>query len=98
MLHIGVLQFHLAIPYAASLKDKRSVVKGLKDRIRRHYNVSIAEVDDLDIWNLATLGAVMAGSDVAYINSAMDKLIDTLEGLRDATLEDHQLEIICPPS
>ncbi|MHC5062517.1 MAG: DUF503 domain-containing protein [Planctomycetota bacterium] len=98
MLHIGVLQFHLAIPYSASLKDKRSVVKSLKDRLKRHYNVSIAEIDDLDIWNIATLGAVMAGSDVAYINSAMDKLIDTLEELREATLEDHQLEIISPPS
>ena len=97
MLHIGVLQFHLAIPHASSLKDKRSVVKGLKDRLKRHYNVSIAEIDDLDTWNLATLGAIMAGSDVAYINSAMDKLINTLEELRDATLEDHQLEIISPP-
>ena len=98
MLHIGVLQFSLAIPYAASLKDKRSVVKGLKDRLKRHYNISLSEIDDLDTWNYATLGAVMAGSDVAYINSAMDKLINTLEELRDATLEAHQLEIISPPS
>jgi len=98
MLNIGVLQFSLAIPYAASLKDKRSVVKGLKDRLKRHYNVSIAEIDDLDTWNIATLGAVMAGSDVPYINSAMDRLINTLEELRDATLEAHQLEIISPSS
>lgn len=96
MMHIGVLQFSLAIPYATSLKEKRSVVKSLKDRVRRHYNISMAEIEDLDAWNVATLGAVMAGSDVAYINSAMDKLINTLEELREATLEAHQLEIISP--
>ena len=96
MMHIGVLQFSLAIPYATSLKEKRSVIKSLRDRVRRHYNVSMAEIDDLDSRNTATLGAVMAGSDVAYVNSAMDRLINTLEELRDATLEAHQLEIISP--
>lgn len=95
-MHIGVLQFTLEIPYAASLKDKRRVVKSMKDRIRRNFNVSIAEIDDLDEWTTATLGAVMAGRDVAYINGALDKLINALEGLRDATLAAHQLEIVSP--
>jgi len=95
-MYIGVLQFSMEIPWANSLKEKRSVVKSLKDRLRRHYNLSIAEVDDLDTWTVATLGAVMAGSDVAYINAAMDKLLDTLDRWRDATLADHQLEIISP--
>ena len=45
MLHIGILQFTLEIPYAVSLKDKRSAVKSLKDRLRRSYNVSISEID-----------------------------------------------------
>ena len=95
-MHIGVLQFTLEIPYAASLKDKRRVVKSMKDRIRRNFNVSIAEIDDLDEWTRATLGAVMAGRDVAYINGALDKLINALENERDATLADHQLEIVSP--
>jgi len=95
-MHIGVLQFTLEIPYATSLKDKRRVVKSMKDRIRRNFNVSIAEIDDLDAWTTATLGAVMAGRDVAYINGALDKLINALESLRDATLADHQLEIVSP--
>lgn len=98
MLHIGILQFTLEIPHAASLKDKRAVLNSLRDRVRRFYNVSIAEIEDQDSWTVATLGAVMAGSDIAYINSALDKLVDTLGELRDATLEDHQLEIISPRS
>jgi uncharacterized protein YlxP (DUF503 family) len=95
-MHIGVLQFTLEIPYAASLKDKRRVIKSMKDRIRRNFNVSIAEIDDLDEWTTATLGAVMAGRDVAYINGALDKLINALDNERDATLADHQLEIVSP--
>lgn len=97
MLHIGILQFSLEIPHALSLKDKRSVVKSLKDRVRRHFNVSIAETEDLDDINVATLAAVMAGSDPPYINGAMDRLLNQLRDLRDGSLADFQLEIISPP-
>ncbi len=96
MLHIGVLQFTIDIPHATSLKDKRSVVQRMKDRLRRSYNISLTEFADLDNHNVATLGAIMAGSDVAYINSAMDKLLNTLNNWRDADLADHQLEIFTP--
>ncbi len=97
MLHIGVLQFSMDIPHAESLKDKRRVVSRLKDHIRRHFNVSIAEIDDLDQRTCATLGAVMAGSDVPYINGALDKLVEALAHDRDAVLTEHQLEIVSPP-
>ena len=96
MLHIGVLQFTLEIPYAESLKDKRNVIKALKDRLRRSFNVSIAEVDDLDECTVATLGAVVAGSDVKNLNSTLDHLLNTLQDWRDGTLADHQLEIFTP--
>lgn len=96
MLHIGVLQFTLEIPYAETLKDKRSAVKALKDRLRRSFNVSISEVADLDICTIATLGAIVAGSDPAQVNSTMDHLLNELREWRDGTLTDHQLEIISP--
>lgn len=96
MLHIGVLQFTLEIPYAESLKDKRSAIKGLKDRLRRSFNVSISEIDDLDECTIGTLGAVVAGSDIAHLNSTMDHLVNELNEWRDGTLVDHQLEIISP--
>ena len=79
-----------------SLKDKRQVVKGLKDRLRRSFNVSISEIDDLDVCTTATLGAVVAGSDTAHLNSGMDHLLNDLKDWRDGTLADHQLEIIAP--
>ena len=96
MLHIGILQFTLEIPYAVSLKDKRSVVKSLKDRLRRSYNVSISEIEDLDEHTIATLGAVVAGSDSSHVNSTMDHLVNDLHDWRDGSLVDHQLEIISP--
>ncbi|MBP8301846.1 MAG: DUF503 domain-containing protein [Planctomycetes bacterium] len=96
MLHIGVLQFTLEIPYAETLKDKRNVIKALKDRLRRSFNVSIAEIEDLDICTIATLGAVVAGSDTAHLNSTMDHLLNELREWRDGSLADHQLEIILP--
>ena len=98
MFHIGVLQFTLEIPYAASLKDKRRVLKSMKDRIRRSFNVSIAEIGDLDEHTIATLGAVMAGNDVPYLNSTMDRLLNALHDWREASLSDHQLEIISAQS
>ena len=96
MLHIGVLQFTLEIPYAETLKDKRNVIKALKDRLRRSFNLSISEIEDLDAPTVATLGAVVAGSDPAHVNSTMDHLLNDLNEWRDGTMTDHQLEIISP--
>lgn len=96
MMHIGVLQFSMEIPGALSLKDKRRVVQSLKEKLRRTYNVSISEVDDHDVHTVATLGAVMAGSDIPYINGALDKILGELRDWRDAELADSQLEIISP--
>ncbi|MBL8752854.1 MAG: DUF503 domain-containing protein [Planctomycetes bacterium] len=91
-----MLQFTLEIPYAESLKDKRNAIKALKDRLRRSFNVSISEIDDLDNPLVGTLGAVVAGSDTAHLNSTMDHLLNELREWRDGSLADHQLEIISP--
>ena len=96
MLQIGVLQFTIEIPHANSLKDKRRVIKSMKDRLRRAFNISIAETGELNEWTTATLGAVMAGTDVSYINGALDRILNALNDWRDASLADHQLEIFSP--
>lgn len=96
MLHIGILQFTVEIPYAETLKDKRSVIKALKDRLRRSFNVTIAEIEDLEDCTIATLGAVIASNEIPHVNSSMDHLINALAEWRDGTLADHQLEIISP--
>lgn len=95
-MHIGILQFTIDIPHAESLKDKRRVVKSMKDKLRQRFNVSIAEIEDHDSWTVGTLGVAMVGTDVPYLNGALDKIVDALEEWRDATLDDHQIEIIRP--
>ena len=60
---IGVLTLEIQIPDAHSLKDKRHVVKGLKDRLRSRFNVSVAEIDGLDTWQRSVVAAVTVSGD-----------------------------------
>jgi len=70
---IGAFKVRFRVIGARSLKEKRKILKSLKDRISR-MNVSIAEIDDQDKWQAATLGVALVSNDSAYINSVMDKL------------------------
>jgi len=62
MASIGVLTLELRIEDAHSLKDKRHVVKGLKDRLRARFNVAVAEIDFEDVWQRALVAAVTVSS------------------------------------
>ncbi len=63
MTTIGVLTLEVRLDYAQSLKDKRHVVKGLKDRLRHKFNIAIAEIDCQDLWQRAVLAAVTVSGD-----------------------------------
>ncbi len=67
MAFVGVLTMELRIEHAHSLKEKRHVVKSLKDRLRNKFNVSVAEIDDMDLHNSAVIGvaALSASKDFA---------------------------------
>jgi uncharacterized protein YlxP (DUF503 family) len=60
---IGLLTLELHLPYAQSLKDKRMVLRKLKDRLRTRFNVSVAELDHQDIWQRSIVGIVSISSD-----------------------------------
>ncbi len=66
MTSIGVLTFELRMEHSHSLKDKRQVVKSLKDRLRHKFNVSVAEIDHQDLWQRATIAAVTISGSRAY--------------------------------
>jgi len=68
---IATLTFELAIEHAQSLKDRRQVVRSLKDRLRHGFNISIAELDDALLWNRATLGVVAISSSPAYLGGQL---------------------------
>lgn len=91
---VGVLQIEIAIPDAMSLKDKRRVVKSIKDRIAASHNVSIAEVDALDEHRRAIIGIAMVSNDRRYVEGALSKLVDFVRMNPAARLEDYQMDLL----
>jgi len=91
---IGVLQVEIGVPDAMSLKDKRRVVKSLKDRIAHRHNVSIAEVGALDEHRRAVIGIAMVSNDARYVESALSKLVDFIRTVPQADLMDYQIELL----
>jgi len=91
---VGTLTVRILIPGAQSLKDRRRVLKGLKDRIRNGFNVSVSEIDATELWQRATLGIAMAGDDRRYINGALSDLVNFLRVQPGSQLVDYELEFL----
>ncbi|MGE0433897.1 MAG: DUF503 domain-containing protein [Planctomycetota bacterium] len=83
---IGVLSFELYIRQSQSLKDKRHVVKSVKDRLRSKFNVSVAETDFHEDRKRSAIAAVMVGTDTAYVQGALDEIRNLLRGVPGAEL------------
>ena len=75
MASVGVLTLELRLENSFSLKDKRQVVRSLKDRLRRKFNVAVAEIDYQELWQRAALAAVTVSSDRSYA----EKLLQLVE-------------------
>lgn len=93
-MKIGILQFELEVPDSRSLKDKRRVVKSLKDRLHREHMVSVAEVGALEVWNRAMMGLSCVSADGAYLRSVMSRIVDKLGALPDATLVAYTTDVL----
>lgn len=92
-MHIGSLTVALYIHTANSLKDKRSVIKSLIESTRRKFNVSIAEVDDLDKWRKATIGIVCVANDGPYLDRVLTKVVDSLESIPEVEVGEVDREL-----
>jgi hypothetical protein len=90
--HLGVLSVAIHIPQAQSLKEKRFVLKSLKDRVRREFNVSVAELDGQDKWQVATLGFAMINADQRHVDSCFQNILSLLERSGDLVICDHDVE------
>ncbi|MGA2220350.1 MAG: DUF503 domain-containing protein [Verrucomicrobiia bacterium] len=90
---VGILQVDLSIPGADSLKSKRMVLRSLKDRIRREFNVSIAEVADNDQWQSASLAIVVVSNDKRFANQVLSKVVDLIEATHDSVVDDYRLSM-----
>jgi len=91
---VGVCQLRLVLHDVFSLKEKRSIIKRLTGRVREKFPIAIAEVGDLDVWQRSRIGFAVVGNDRAFVNEALDKIIDYIERLYLADVADQQIEII----
>ena len=71
---IAFLTLELHIEAAQSLKDRRQVVRSLKDRLRRSFNISVAELDGAELWNRATIGIVSISHSRDYLEGLIKKV------------------------
>ena len=91
---IGVIEFELYIRQSQSLKDKRHVVKSVKDRLRNRFNVSVAEVDFHEDRKRAAIAAVMVGTDTAYVQGGLDEIRNMLRGVPGAELGRVEIDFV----
>jgi uncharacterized protein len=92
---VGICTIELSLPGNDSLKDKRSVLKPLVVRMRREFNVSVAEVDAQDAWRSATLGVAAVSNDAAYLHGLFERLVHWIENSRaPVEVVDWQIEIV----
>ncbi|MEW6742767.1 MAG: DUF503 domain-containing protein [Planctomycetota bacterium] len=94
MIEVGILQITLFIRGAHSLKEKRKVVRSVVDRLRSRFNVSIAEVDDHDLWQKATIGMAAVASDSQHVRQRLESIVNYLYQYPAAELVDHQIDIL----
>ena len=91
---VGLLHLDVMIGDAMTLKDKRRVVKGFKDRIASRANVSIAEVDHLDNIRRGALAVAMVGNDSGYLRGALQRVVNAAKGNRTWVLLEYEIEVI----
>ncbi len=86
----GIVRIELHLPGSTSLKDKRSIVRGLKDRIRERVHAAVAEVDHQDLWQRAALGVAVVSGENHQVTEMLDSVRRLVEGTFGAELIDWQ--------
>ncbi|HOP32480.1 MAG TPA: DUF503 domain-containing protein [Candidatus Hydrothermia bacterium] len=91
---IGVLVLDLYLPMCNSLKEKRSVVKRLKDKIRNSFNVSVSELDDQDIWRRTQIGVSCISMNGKDANNILSKIVNLVESDGSVEVLDYKISFL----
>jgi hypothetical protein len=89
---VGTVELHL--PDVGSLKGKRRILKGLKEKLRHRFEISVAEVDHQDSWQRATLALACVSADSRQANAVISRALDFVEDNVDGYVVDVELEIL----
>ena len=91
---IGLLTLEIHIPDAHSLKDKRQVLRSLKDRLRGQFNVAVAELDHQDVWQRSLVGVVSLSNDERHLRESLDRVAAEAERLLGRDLVSSEIEMV----
>jgi uncharacterized protein YlxP (DUF503 family) len=91
---VGLLTLELHIPDAQSLKDKRQVLRSLKDKLRREFNVAVAELDHQDVWQRSVVGVVTLGNEEKYVQQSLQQVLHAADGILGSFLIGQKFEIV----
>jgi uncharacterized protein YlxP (DUF503 family) len=89
---VGVLTLEIHLPYAHSLKEKRAVMRKMRDRLRARFNVAIAELDHQDVWQQATLGIVSISNSQPLLESVLHQALAEAEKVLGGDVAFHTLD------
>ena len=93
-MFVGVLRLSFHLPGARSLKDKRQIVRSFRDRVRARLDVSIAEVEHMDLHQRATFGVAVVSNDATVCDELLASVASMAGNVRDAVLVDRATEIL----
>ena len=91
---VGVLELRMVVRGSRSLKEKRRPLKGLKDRLRHRFNISIAEVGRQDSHEMVELAVAAVGNDRRYVNGMLSSVVKVASAAPGIELVDYSLEFI----
>lgn len=91
---VGVCTVKLYIPGNCSLKGKRQVLKSIRDRVKNRFNVALAEIDDNDLWQRATIGMAAVSNDSSHVTSLLTNAVNFIQGLTIAEVIDYSVQIV----
>ena len=94
-MNVGACGVRLRLPENLSLNGKRRVLKSIITQVRSRFNVSVAEVDDNDLWQLATLGICCVSNDKRHTNEILSKVVDFIvKGRFEVEILNYEIEIL----
>ena len=93
-MFVGVARLTLQIADSGSLKSKRQVLRRITDRLKARFNVSVAEVEDQDLWQRATIALAVVSADRRHVDEQVEKMIHFVEEMYVAPLIGRELEIL----
>jgi uncharacterized protein len=91
---VGVCRLTLMVPESHSLKEKRMVLRRVKDRTRLKFNVAIAEVGDQDAWQQAVIGFAVVANERGFVEAMMEKIVRFVDNLAVAKIVDEEKDVI----